>query len=126
MSALRAPVAVPVEIRVGDVGSDARRVFRLSAAIGEDGVRLVRPAPFEIGRPVAVRFTLPGATAGEPAAAAPLALDAELLHADAADEREHEDSPAGTGGRELTFLHPSTEAREAIRAYVRARLSLPA
>jgi PilZ domain len=114
LTSLRAPVAVPVEIRV-DARADARRVFRLAASVGEDGVRLVRPAPFEIGRPVAVRFLLP--TPG----ATPLALDAELLHADLDDERAHE----GEGGRELTFLHPSAEAREAIRAYVQARLSLP-
>jgi hypothetical protein len=117
MTSLRAPIAVPVEIRV-DARADARRVFRLSASVGEDGVRLARPAPFEIGRPVAVRFALPAATPGERAA---LSLDAEVLHADVDDERTHE----GDGGRELTFLHPPAEAREAIRAYVRARLSLP-
>ncbi len=114
MTSLRAPLAVPVEIRV-DARADARRVFRLAATVGEDGVRLVRPAPFEIGRPVTVRFALPMP------GAAPLALDAELLHADLDDERRYE----GEGGRELTFLHPSSEAREAIRAYVRTRLSLP-
>ena len=32
----------------------------------------------------------------------------------------------GAGGRELTFIEPSGEARAAIRAYVRARLNLPA
>jgi hypothetical protein len=121
VSALRAPVAVPVEIRV-DAGK--RRVFRLSAAVGEDGVRLVRPAPFEIGRPVEVRFTLPP-TVTPPSPGAALALDAELLHADEQDQREHEDSKAGTGGRELLFLHPTSEARAAIGAYVVARLSLP-
>jgi hypothetical protein len=113
VTSLRAPLAVPVEIR-----ADARRVFRLAASVGEDGVRLVRPAPFEIGRPVAVRFALPTAT---PDPGGSLTLDAELLHADVDDERAHE----GDGGRELTFLRPPAEAREAIRAYVRARLSLP-
>jgi hypothetical protein len=115
LSGLRAPVAVPVEIRV-DAGAGARRVFRLAASVGEDGVRLARAAPFEIGRPVDVRFVLPA-----PLDAETLALRAEVLHADADDENANE----GAGGRELTFIEPSGEARAAIRAYVRARLSLP-
>jgi len=112
MSALRAPVAVPVEVRIS-AGLDARRVFRLAASVGEDGVRLVRAAPFEIGRPVDVRFVLP---AGEP-----VEVRAEVLHADADDENEHE----GAGGRELAFIEPPGAARAAIGAYVRARLGLP-
>jgi PilZ domain len=122
VTSLRAPLAVPVEIRVAGRTKDDedRRLFRLSASVGEDGVRLARPAPFEIGRPVSVRFTLPLPDAGA------LSLDAEVLHADAEDERRHEDSTAGTGGRELTFVHAPAEARAAIRAYVRARLTLPA
>jgi hypothetical protein len=128
VSSLRAPLAVPVEIRiVGGRGNEGRRVFRLAANVGEDGVRLVRPAPFEIGRPVAVRFVLPFDEQAAPTdATGPLALDAVLLHADEDDEREHENSKTGTGGRELSFAHPSLEARTAIGAYVRARLSLPA
>ncbi|HTA21254.1 MAG TPA: PilZ domain-containing protein, partial [Polyangia bacterium] len=69
MSALRAPVAVAVEVR-----ADARRVFRLAASVGEDGVRLERAAPFEVGRPVEVRFALPT----DPGT---LTLRAEVLHA---------------------------------------------
>ena len=112
MSALRAPVAVPVEVRVG-VGPETRRVFRLAASVGEDGVRLVRAAPFEIGRPVDVRFVLP---AGET-----IEARAVMLHADADDERAQE----GAGGRELAFIEPPGAARAAIGAYVRARLALP-
>jgi hypothetical protein len=52
---LGAPAAVPIEVR-----SQERRVFRLSREIGDGGVRLEQPAPFEPGRPVDVRFTLPG------------------------------------------------------------------
>jgi hypothetical protein len=103
-------MAVPIEIRVA-TGADARRAFRLSASVGEDGVRLGRAAPFEVGRPVDVRFALP---AGEA-----LALRAEVLPVgDDGDELE------GAGGRELAFIEPSGEARAAIRAYVRGRLSL--
>ena len=109
MSALRAPMAVAVEVSIS-AGADARRAFRLSASVGEDGVRLGRPAPFEVGRPVDVRFALP---AGES-----VALRAEVLPVGDDDELE------GAGGRELAFIAPSGEARAAIRNYVRARLSL--
>ncbi|HVU52502.1 MAG TPA: hypothetical protein VHL80_17530 [Polyangia bacterium] len=111
MSALRVPMAVAVEVSVS-AGADRRRAFRLSASVGEDGLRLERPAPFEVGRPVDVRFALP---AGEA-----LALRAEVLPVgDDGDELE------GAGGRELAFIAPSSEARAAIRGYVRDRLSLP-
>ena len=114
MASLRAPVAVPVEIR----SDGARgRVFRLAASVGEDGVRLARPAPFEIGRPVEIAFALPLAEGF-----ATLRLSAEVLHADADDEHANE----GAGGRELTFIEPPAEARRAISGYVRERLSLPA
>jgi hypothetical protein len=109
VSSLRAPVAVSIEIRAP--GDPERRVFRLAAAIGEDGARLERPAPFEIGRPVAVRFFLPDARE-------PLALRAEIALADGDGEGEH-------GGREVTFLDPSTEARRELRGYVAERLGLP-
>jgi hypothetical protein len=112
LTGLRAPLAVPVEVRT-DVGAEGLRVFRLAASVGEDGVRLVRAAPFEVGRPVAVRFVLP---AGEAVTAR-----AEVLPADSEDEGQQ----GGAGGRELAFIEPSAEARGAIRAYVRARLSLP-
>jgi hypothetical protein len=113
MSALRAPIAVAVEVR-----ADARRVFRLAASVGVDGVRLERAAPFEVGRPVEVRFALP---APSPSEAGTLTLRAEVLHADSDDESANELA----GGRELTFIEPPGEARAAIDAYVRQRLSLP-
>lgn len=114
---LRAPLAVPVEITVGGATKDVppRRVFRLATSVGEDGVRLNRPAPFEPGRPVEIAFTLP------PPVAETLRLRAEVLHADADDERANE----GTGGRELTFIDPPGAARAAVRGYVRDRLGLP-
>jgi hypothetical protein len=115
MSALRAPLAVPVEVRL-PAGAEARRAFRLAANVGEDGVRLQRAAPFEVGRPVDVRFVLP---AGEA-----LSLRAEVLPVDDA-AGDDEDLLEGAGGRELAFLEPSSDARGAIRAYIRARLSLP-
>lgn len=102
---LRAPIAVPVEIRADSPGG-ASRVFRLAWNAGEDGVRLERPAPFEPGRPVQVRLALPdGASA--------LDLRARLSTDD--DER----------AVELTFLDPPEEARVALRRYVHDRLGLP-
>jgi hypothetical protein len=96
---LRAPIAVPVEIR-----APARRVFRLAANVGEDGIRLVRGASFEPGRPVDVRFALPDGDA--------LALPATVGAADGADD-------------ELAFVEPPADARAALRRYVHLRLGLP-
>lgn len=99
---LRAPVAVPVEIR-----APARRVFRLAAAIGEDGVRLQRGSSFEPGRPVDVRFALPDG------GGAVLALRAVIAPGDAEDD-------------DLEFIDPSADNRASIRNYIRQRLGLPA
>jgi hypothetical protein len=97
---LRAPIAVPVEIR-----APKRRVFRLAAAVGEDGIRLARGAPFEPGRPVDVAFDLPDGGGA-------LALRATLGEGEAADDQ-------------LAFIDPPAGAREAIRRYVHGRLGLP-
>jgi hypothetical protein len=102
---LRAPIAVPIEIR-----SPKQRVHRLAWAIGADGIRLERAAPLERGRPVEVRFTLPDGDA--------LALRAAI--ADDEDDPDHDER-----SRELSFLSPPEEARAAINRYVRARLELP-
>jgi hypothetical protein len=56
---LPAPLHVTVLVRALDVGPKLERVWRLSCAIGEDGVRLRRDLPFEAGRPVRVELTLP-------------------------------------------------------------------
>ena len=96
---LRAPIAVPVEIR-----APTRRVFRLAAAVGEDGLRLARGASFEPGRPVDLRFALPDGGA--------LALTAIVGEGDGPDD-------------DLRFLDPPSEARAAIGRYVQERLGLP-
>jgi hypothetical protein len=111
MSALRAPIAVAVEIRSAGGPEGPGRVFRLAAAVGEDGVRLERPAPFEIGRPVDVRLTLPD----DPE---PLALRAEIALGE-------DDGEGEAGGRELTFLDARAETRVQIHRYVADRLRLP-
>jgi hypothetical protein len=96
---LRAPIAVPVEIR-----APARRVFRLAANVGEDGIRLARGASFEPGRPVDVRFALPDGGAW-------------VLRAIVAEGEANDD--------EVAFVDPPSDAREAIRRYVHGRLGLP-
>ena len=96
---LRAPIAVPVEIR-----APKRRVFRLAANVGEDGIRLARGASFEPGRPVDVRFELPDGGA--------LSLPAIIGEGEGGDD-------------ELGFINPPAEAREALRRYVHGRLGLP-
>jgi hypothetical protein len=100
---LRAPIAVPVEVR-----APAGRVFRLAASVGEDGVRLGRPLPFEPGRPVDVRLTLPDAENSA------IALRAEVR---ASEREDHPD--------ELVFLEAPESARAALRRYVHERLGLP-
>lgn len=109
---LRAPIAVPVEIR-----ADARRVFRLAWNVGEDGLRLAGDLPFEPGRPIEARFRLPDGEA--------LALRASVANdggqRDGDRDRDDRDRP-----RELTFLDPPADARIALRRYVQVRLELPA
>lgn len=108
---LRAPLAVVVEVRSHEGAGEVRRAFRLSANVGEDGVRLVRPVPFDVGRPVAIAFTLPDAEA--------VVLRAEVTLADDDGEGEH-------GGRELAFLAAPTDVRLTLHRYVAERLGLPA
>jgi hypothetical protein len=111
---LRAPIAVPVEIR-----ANAGRTFRLAWNIGEDGLRLAAELPFEPGRPVQVRFRLPD---GEG-----FSLAAEVADPDAGDSAE--DGRGSTGeprSWELVFVEPPSEARIALRRYVHQRLELPA
>jgi len=101
---LRAPLAVPVQIRA----PKARRVYRLAWNVGEDGLGLWRGSSFDAGRPVDVTFTLPGpGPVGET-----LTVRAEVAGADGADD-------------DLLFVDPPAEAKQAIRAYLRDRLGLP-
>lgn len=103
---LRAPIAVTVEVRAA-----GRRVFRLAENLGEDGIALERPAPFDIGRPVEVAFALPD----DPT---PLRLPARL-DVRGGDEEE------GAGGRALIFLAVGEDDRHRLQGYVRDRLDLP-
>ena len=88
-------------------------MFRLSREIGEGGVRLERPAPFEPGRPVDVRFVLPGG-AGR--------IDATAEVVTTGDSEEQE---GASGGAALYFLDLAPEGRAEIAAYVAGRLGLP-
>jgi hypothetical protein len=98
---------VPVELH-----ASRGRIFRLSRELGEEGVTLERPAPFELGARVELRLMLPG---GEE----PITLRARVEALDDAEEL------AEQGGRGLRFLEPPHEARRALRTYVAQRLGLP-
>lgn len=104
---MSAPIAVPVEIL-----TEERRVFRLAREVGEGGLILETPAPFEPGRPVHIRFALPD---GEP-----LALRAELTTT--GDEAERDGS---AGGCRLDFIDLPAAARAALGRYIVPRLGLP-
>lgn len=105
---LSAPAAVPVEISAPD-----RRVFRLTTEIGVGGLQLESPAPFEPGRPVSLRFALPGSPIW-------LGVEARLEASGDPDEEGGE-----RGGTTLYFLDPQPEIRDAVTAYVVERLGLP-
>jgi PilZ domain len=104
---LQAPAAVPVEVRAA-----RRRVFRLSRAVGEEGVRLERPAPFEPGEEVELRLVLPDGD--------------ETLSLRAVIELSEEDLAEGgaRGGSGLRLIEPPHEARRALDGYVKRRLGL--
>ena len=106
---LHAPLATVVEIR-----GPKQRVFRLARSVGEDALALETAAPFEPGRPVRVRFSLPDGQV------LPI-LEARVEMAD--DEAD----PSGeSGGSRLAFRDPPRDARQAVNAYVADRLGLPA
>jgi hypothetical protein len=108
---LRAPIAVTVEVRAA-----GRRVFRLAENLGEDGIALERPAPFEIGRPVEIAFLLPDDPEG-------IQLPALV---ELRDDDEEGDREGGlVGGRALIFLSVGEDDRHRLRSYVRERLGLP-
>ena len=97
-----------MELRAAD-----RRSFRLSEEIGTGGILLAIAAPFEPGRPVEVRFRLPGATAW-------LVMNAEVVTTGAASEEAGE-----RGGAALHFLNPTPDERAALATYVSDRLGIP-
>lgn len=107
---LRAPIAVTVEVRAA-----GRRVFRLAENLGEDGIALERPAPFDVGRPVEVTFALP-----DDPTLLRLPARLEVRSGDEDDDRED-----GAGGRALTFLAVGEDDRHRLQDYVRDRLDLP-
>jgi hypothetical protein len=78
-------------------------------------VRLCGDLPFEQGRLVEARLSLPN---GEV-----LALRAHVTAGSC--DRERED-PSSEDAGELSFVDPPSDAREALRRYVIARLELPA
>jgi hypothetical protein len=111
---LPAPLAVAAEIRALDVGPRLDRVWRLTRAIGEEGLRLERDLPFEAGRPVGVVLTLPD--------------DDVALSTSGTVETVPPDDEAAEGEvarpRAVVFGALGDDARRRIRRYVKER-SLP-
>ncbi len=107
---LRAPIAVTVEVRAA-----GRRVFRLAENLGEDGIALERPAPFDIGRPVEVSFALPD----DPT---PFRLPARLDLRGGDEDNDRDDS---VGGRARTSLAVGEDDRLRLQGSVRERPDLP-
>ncbi len=105
---LAAPAAVVVEI-VAPEG----RVFRLSSQVGEGGIDLKKPLPFEQGRHVRVRFRLPGETHMQE-------VDAKIEVLGLPVEEEGE-----RGGCGLRFLSAPVHVQTDVMTYVAARLKLP-
>lgn len=111
---LLAPLLVTAEIRLLDVGPRVDRVWRLTRAVGEDGVRVARDLPWEHGRPVRVELTLPG--------------DERAIHAtgmivavapDAEDEEGERARP-----RAIAFRGLDEDARRRLAGYVQERTLL--
>jgi len=109
VSSLRAPIAVTVEVRAAG---------RRASNVGEDGLALERPAPFERGRPVVITFAMPGG-------AERVSLNARVEAGAGDDDEEGDREGRSTGGRELAFLAIGEEDRERLRGYVTERLGLP-
>jgi hypothetical protein len=118
---LRAPIAVPVEVK-----GPGRRVFRLAANVGVDGILLERSLPFESGRPVDVRFTLPDDPERETLRAV-VRAGADQGAGGPSGESEHAggNKQASQRASELLFVDPPSAARQRISRYVASRLGLP-
>ena len=102
---VRAPGRMTVEIREGAARPDPVRRFRLTTAVGRDGLDLDRPVDFDAGQPVLVRLRLPGQ-----------ARTMELAGTVAGD--------AETAPRSIEFADLPVEDRTDIVAYVEERLGL--
>jgi hypothetical protein len=101
---LPAPLSVTVQVRALDTGPRLERVWRQTAAIGEAGLLLVRPLPFEPGRPVRVDLVLPGS----------LLLTATGLVTEVRPDTDDADALP----RAITFTALDDATRRTIAAYV--------
>jgi hypothetical protein len=118
---LPAPLHVTVLVQALDVGPALERVWRLSCAVGEAGVRLRRDLPFEAGRPVHVELTLPDQDI--PVAAAgvvtEVSLDAEYDDLDAEPQGDERERPRP---RAVAFTALDPAARRSLAQYVEERM----
>jgi hypothetical protein len=102
---LRAPLRVPVELRV------RARFFRLAQAVGLDGLELGSAAPEEAEGPIEVAFHLPGDTQ---------AIRCRARVHEVEIDRDHAER------RAVRFLDLDESARARIEKYVEERLGLTA
>ena len=121
---LPAPLHVTVLVRALDVGPKLERVWRLSCAVGEEGVRLRRDLPFEPGRPVAVELTLPDqdlrvAATGVVAEVPPDDDDNDDHDDDESDASVDADRPRP---RAVVFTALDPVARRSLATYVEERM----
>jgi hypothetical protein len=94
-----------VEIREAAARPDPERRFRLTRAVGRDGIDLDVPVDFAAGQPVTVRLRLPGSE--------------RRLELAATVGGDLDGAP-----RELLFGNLAADARDALVAYVEERLGL--
>jgi hypothetical protein len=115
---------VTVLVRALDVGPKLERVWRMSCAVGEAGVRLRRDLPFEAGRPVHVELTLPDqdvpvAATGVVAEVAPDASYDAIEDAAHSNDGEDADRPRP---RAVVFTVLDPAARQSLARYVEERM----
>jgi hypothetical protein len=120
---LPAPLHVTVLVRALDTGPQLERVWRLSCAVGEEGVLLRRDLPFEAGRPVRVELTLPDqdqliAAIGVVTDVAP-DPDDEAAENDQPSDDEEADRPRP---RAVTFTALDPLARRQLAKYIEERM----
>ncbi len=114
---LPAPLAVAVEIRLLDAGTRVERVWRVSAAIGEPGLRLANPVPFAPKRPVTVTLRFPDDDA-------PFVAHGTIATERRPAARESEDGPDNEPRATLvafTSIDPGAKAR--LMNYLEERMS---
>lgn len=112
---LPAPLQLTAELRTLGHAPDAARAFRLTRAIGEEGLSFAADLPFEPGRPLAISLRLPDDEA-------PLALEGHVVLVRPDDEASEGESARP---RAVAFHSPDADTRLRLRRYVDERILEP-